>query len=149
MRQRGAGGPGGGPPKLPRGSLGIGGLVIAGGIAVAAINASIFNGLPLPTRRFEVMLTCGLVDGGHRAIKYKRISGVSRYIYQEGTHFNIPWFETPIIYDVRAKPRNIASLTGTKGPPPARPFGPPFLYADRRSSNGEYYMSCVVSSSCG
>ena len=58
------------------------------------------------------------VDGGHRAIKYKRISGVSRYIYQEGTHFNIPWFETPIIYDVRAKPRNIASLTGTKGTSP-------------------------------
>jgi hypothetical protein len=27
----------------------------------------------------------------------------------------IPWFETPIIYDVRAKPRNVASLTGTKG----------------------------------
>lgn len=27
----------------------------------------------------------------------------------------IPWFETPIIFDVRAKPRNIASLTGTKG----------------------------------
>lgn len=26
----------------------------------------------------------------------------------------IPWLETPIIYDVRAKPRNIASLTGTK-----------------------------------
>jgi hypothetical protein len=25
-----------------------------------------------------------------------------------------PWFETPIIYDVRAKPRNIPSLTGTK-----------------------------------
>lgn len=31
-----------------------------------------------------------------------------------GTHFRIPWFETPIIYDVRAKPRNVASLTGTK-----------------------------------
>ncbi|KAF3909596.1 Prohibitin-2 [Arthrobotrys entomopaga] len=26
----------------------------------------------------------------------------------------IPWFETPITYDVRAKPRNVASLTGTK-----------------------------------
>lgn len=26
----------------------------------------------------------------------------------------LPWLETPIIYDVRAKPRNIASLTGTK-----------------------------------
>ena len=35
-------------------------------------------------------------------------------VYQEGTHLVIPWFEYPIIYDVRAKPRNIASLTGTK-----------------------------------
>lgn len=31
-----------------------------------------------------------------------------------GTHIRIPWVETPVIYDVRAKPRNIASLTGTK-----------------------------------
>ena len=26
----------------------------------------------------------------------------------------LPWFETPITFDVRAKPRNVASLTGTK-----------------------------------
>lgn len=31
-----------------------------------------------------------------------------------GTHIRIPWFETPIDYDVRAKPRQIPSLTGTK-----------------------------------
>lgn len=31
-----------------------------------------------------------------------------------GTHLIIPWFETPITYDVRAKPRNVSSLTGTK-----------------------------------
>src|SRR5437667_12533744 len=31
-----------------------------------------------------------------------------------GTHIRIPWFETPIVYDVRAKPRNVSSLTGTK-----------------------------------
>nr|KAJ3422022.1 hypothetical protein HK105_001502 [Polyrhizophydium stewartii] len=54
------------------------------------------------------------VDGGHRAVKFSRISGVQNTVYGEGTHFNVPWFETPIIYDVRAKPRNIASLTGTK-----------------------------------
>jgi len=54
------------------------------------------------------------VDGGHRAIKYTRLGGVKPDIYAEGTHIKIPWFETPIIYDVRAKPRNIASLTGTK-----------------------------------
>jgi regulator of protease activity HflC (stomatin/prohibitin superfamily) len=36
------------------------------------------------------------------------------YISPTGTHFRVPWFETPIDYDVRAKPRNVASLTGTK-----------------------------------
>ena len=39
---------------------------------------------------------------------------MQKEIYNEGTHVNIPWFETPITYDVRAKPRNVASLTGTK-----------------------------------
>ncbi|KAK0252091.1 Prohibitin-2, subunit of the prohibitin complex (Phb1p-Phb2p) [Friedmanniomyces endolithicus] len=54
------------------------------------------------------------VDGGHRAIKYTRVGGVSKEIFSEGTHIRIPWFETPIDYDVRAKPRSIPSLTGTK-----------------------------------
>lgn len=54
------------------------------------------------------------MDGGHRAIKYTRLGGVQKEIYSEGTHLRIPWFETPITYDVRAKPRNVASLTGTK-----------------------------------
>ena len=42
------------------------------------------------------------------------LGGVGQDIYNEGTHIIIPWFETPITYDVRAKPRNVASLTGTK-----------------------------------
>ncbi|CAJ0912478.1 11220_t:CDS:10 [Entrophospora sp. SA101] len=67
------------------------GAVLALGTLGFGINASLFN-----------------------AIKYTRISGVQRKIYNEGTHIMIPWFETPIIYDVRAKPRSIASLTGTK-----------------------------------
>ncbi|CAG8723912.1 3699_t:CDS:2, partial [Racocetra fulgida] len=55
-----------------------------------------------------------LLTLGAAAIKYTRLFGVQKEIYSEGTHLMIPWFETPIIYDVRAKPRNIASLTGTK-----------------------------------
>ena len=55
-----------------------------------------------------------LVDGGYRAIKYSRFSGIKDAIYGEGTHLMIPWVERPILYEVRAKPRNIASLTGTK-----------------------------------
>lgn len=54
------------------------------------------------------------VDGGHRAVKFSRVFGVLDKIYAEGTHILIPWFEYPIIYDVRAKPRNIPSLTGSK-----------------------------------
>jgi prohibitin 2 len=42
------------------------------------------------------------------------MGGVQKEIFSEGTHFRIPWFETAITYDVRAKPRNVASLTGTK-----------------------------------
>lgn len=42
------------------------------------------------------------------------VAGVKSDIYPEGTHIKIPWIETPIVYDVRAKPRNVASLTGTK-----------------------------------
>jgi prohibitin 2 len=85
---------GGGAPKGTAG--GIAGLVLLGGGLWLANNA-LFN-----------------VDGGHRAIKYTRLGGVQKEIYNEGTHFNMPWFETPITYDVRAKPRNVASLTGTK-----------------------------------
>jgi hypothetical protein len=34
----------------------------------------------------------------------------------EGTHIMIPWFDMPVIYDIRPKPRMIQSLTGSKGP---------------------------------
>jgi len=81
----------------PRGFFAGSGLLVAlvaGGIV---LNSSLFN-----------------VDGGHRAIKYTRLYGVKEEVYNEGTHFAIPWFETPIVFDIRAKPRNIASLTGTK-----------------------------------
>ncbi len=54
------------------------------------------------------------VEGGFRAIKFSRFGGIKQDIYNEGTHFVIPFIETPLIYDVRARPRNIASLTGTK-----------------------------------
>lgn len=48
-------------------------------------------------------------------MKFSRLGGVKDKVYGEGTHFNIPWLEYPVVIDVRAKPRNIQSLTGTKG----------------------------------
>ncbi|KAI6114299.1 band 7 family-domain-containing protein [Pisolithus sp. B1] len=96
QRAGGAGGGSGlpgGPGRFFAGS----GLLLAligGGIL---LNASLFN-----------------VDGGHRAIKYTRLNGVKDEVYNEGTHIMVPWFETPIVFDIRAKPRSVASLTGTK-----------------------------------
>ncbi|KZT11912.1 uncharacterized protein LAESUDRAFT_733837 [Laetiporus sulphureus 93-53] len=95
--QRASGGKGSSGFPGGKGFTAGGGLLLAligGGLA---LNASLFN-----------------VDGGHRAIKYTRLEGVKKTVYPEGTHLMIPWFETPIIFDIRAKPRNIASLTGTK-----------------------------------
>jgi len=54
------------------------------------------------------------VDGGHRAVVFNKITGVKNQLYDEGTHFKIPWFEVPIIYNVRTRPRDIASPTGSK-----------------------------------
>jgi prohibitin 2 len=35
-------------------------------------------------------------------------------IYGEGLNFNIPWFEHPVIYDIRTRPVNLQTLTGSK-----------------------------------
>jgi prohibitin 2 len=80
-----------------KGLLGSTGLLVGLGILGFGINQSLFN-----------------VDGGYRAVKFSRIGGVKDQVYAEGTHFFIPFFETPYLFDVRAKPRNIGSLTGTK-----------------------------------
>ncbi|KAF6720381.1 Prohibitin-2 [Oryzias melastigma] len=60
----------------------------------------------------EAMYT---VEGGHRAIIFSRIGGVQMdTVLAEGLHFRIPWFQYPVIYDIRARPRKISSLTGSK-----------------------------------
>jgi len=54
------------------------------------------------------------VQPGHRAVMFSRLSGVKNDIYNEGTHFRIPWLETPTLFDIRTKPKVIVSPTGTK-----------------------------------
>lgn len=44
------------------------------------------------------------VDTGHRAIKFSKLTGVGNTVYKEGYHLMLPWFERPIIYDVRTHP---------------------------------------------
>lgn len=54
------------------------------------------------------------VEPGHRAFKFNKISGVQTEIYREGWHLKLPYFERPIIYDVRTHPKQIKSVTGSK-----------------------------------
>jgi prohibitin 1 len=55
------------------------------------------------------------VDGGERAVMYDLLrGGVLKDVVGEGTHFLIPFVQRPIIMDVRTKPREIPSVTGTK-----------------------------------
>lgn len=54
------------------------------------------------------------VEGGHRAIVFNRVVGIKEKVYPEGTHLMIPWFERPIIYDVRARPNLVESTSGSR-----------------------------------
>jgi len=86
--------------KLLKNSKGAGiglGLMAAAGAAGYAILNSVFT-----------------VDAGHRAIMFNRIGGISDEIYREGLHFRVPWFQYPIVYDIRARPNSIRSPTGSK-----------------------------------
>jgi len=74
------------------GQLGVG-LAVGG----AVVNSALFN-----------------VDGGHRAVIFDRFSGIKKEVVGEGTHFMIPWVQRPIIYDIRARPKNVPAITGSK-----------------------------------
>lgn len=54
------------------------------------------------------------VQGGQRAVIFDRLNGVQETVVGEGTHFLIPWLQKAIIYDVRTKPKTIATTTGSK-----------------------------------
>lgn len=87
--------------RLPAGPRGMGTalkLLLGAGAVAYGLRESVFT-----------------VEGGHRAIFFNRIGGVQKdKILTEGLHFRIPWFQYPIIYDIRAKPRKISSPTGSK-----------------------------------
>lgn len=54
------------------------------------------------------------VKGGTRVVIFDRLRGVSETVVNEGTHFLVPWLQRAINFDVRTKPRNISTTTGSK-----------------------------------
>jgi prohibitin 1 len=55
------------------------------------------------------------VDGGERAVMFDTLrGGIRDDVRGEGTHLMIPIVQRPIVIDIRTKPREIPSVTGTK-----------------------------------
>jgi len=75
----------------------LGRIIVPTAIGLSVLNASIYD-----------------VPGGYRAVMFDRFSGVKNTASSEGTHFLIPWLQKAILFDVRTKPKLIATTTGTK-----------------------------------
>jgi prohibitin 2 len=90
------GGSGGGRGVGDAAGRALGSLMVAAGLGYGAYN-SIYT-----------------VQGGHRAVVFNRLTGMKEQVYGEGLNFNIPWFEHPVIYDIRTRPVNLQTLTGSK-----------------------------------
>lgn len=54
------------------------------------------------------------VRGGFRAVIFDRLKGVHPTVVGEGSHFLVPWLQKAVLFDVRTRPRNISSTTGSK-----------------------------------
>lgn len=92
----GGSGGGGGGRAAAAAAQSVTALAVAGGLAYGTYN-SVYT-----------------VPGGHRAVVFNRVVGMKDSIYGEGLNFNIPWFERPVIYDIRTRPVNLQTLTGSK-----------------------------------
>lgn len=90
------GGGGGGGRAAAAAARSVGALAAAGGLAYGT---------------YHSMYTVG---GGHRAVVFNRVVGMKSVVYGEGLNFNIPWFERPIVFDIRTRPVNLQTLTGSK-----------------------------------
>jgi len=54
------------------------------------------------------------VPGGHRVVIYDRLSGVDHDVKNEGLHMMVPWLQRPNMFDIRTRPYELTSLTGSR-----------------------------------
>jgi hypothetical protein len=82
---------------------------------MAAIPTSLFRWVvPAAIGASVVQSSLYDVKGGTRAVIFDRLSGVKENVVNEGTHFLVPWLQRAIVFDVRTRPRNISTTTGSK-----------------------------------
>jgi prohibitin 1 len=70
--------------------------------------------IPIGAAVGAVQLSMYDVHAGYRAVIFDRLQGVLSESIGEGTHFLLPWFQRAQLMDIRTKPRNISTTTGSK-----------------------------------
>ena len=91
------GGAGGGPTVPPAAGAGVGVLIALGFGTYAA---------------YHSMVT---IQPGHKGVVYNRFGGLNeKHILKEGLNFVVPWFQRPVVFDVRTRPQPIDTTSGSK-----------------------------------
>lgn len=54
------------------------------------------------------------VHGGQSAVKFNAITGMYDKTYGEGANLAFPYLETPIVFDIRSKPTEVITASGSK-----------------------------------
>lgn len=55
------------------------------------------------------------VEPGHSAIKFSKFTGLGTKQFKEGWHLRLPYFETPIDFNIQTRPKQIKAATANKG----------------------------------
>eukprot|EP01086_Lenisia_limosa_P011319 TRINITY_DN369_c0_g1_i1.p1 TRINITY_DN369_c0_g1~~TRINITY_DN369_c0_g1_i1.p1 ORF type:complete len:267 (+),score=27.54 TRINITY_DN369_c0_g1_i1:176-976(+) len=75
----------------------LGKLALFSGLSASIVHSSFFT-----------------VNPGERCIMFNRTTGLNKIAISEGTHFFLPWLQKPIVIDIKTRPRNLPTSTGTK-----------------------------------
>eukprot|EP00658_Telonema_sp_P-2_P010406 TRINITY_DN13926_c0_g1_i3.p1 TRINITY_DN13926_c0_g1~~TRINITY_DN13926_c0_g1_i3.p1 ORF type:complete len:331 (+),score=94.93 TRINITY_DN13926_c0_g1_i3:97-1089(+) len=81
-----------------------GGKVFGGLVSLAAAGGLVWGGS-------NALYT---VEGGHRVVIYDRFNGVDPQVKGEGLHFLVPWLQRANKFDIRTRPYELTSLTGSR-----------------------------------
>ena len=72
------------------------------------LGGSVFALLGLNELRFTV-------EPGHTAILFSKFTGLGNVQYKEGWHLRLPYFHTPIDFNIQTRPKQIKAATANKG----------------------------------
>lgn len=89
--------------KRYRSRIGWKGIVNNGAVATSAIAFGFF-----------IYESIFFVQGGYRAVKFNCFTGLNNFSFGEGAHFCIPFVETPVIFDIRNKPIEVPTSSGSR-----------------------------------